>query len=41
VTGGRRRSHNKKLPKLYALPNIVRMMKSKSMTWAGNVARMG
>ena len=26
---------------LYSLPNIVRVVKSRRMRWAGNVARMG
>ena len=26
---------------LYSLPNIVRMVKSRRMRWAGHVARMG
>ena len=26
---------------LYASPNIVRMIKSRRMRWAGHVARMG
>jgi hypothetical protein len=26
---------------LYSSPNIIRMMKSDMMGWAGNVARMG
>jgi len=33
--------HNKKLNDLYSLPNIVRVVKSRCMRWAGNVARMG
>ena len=30
-----------KLNDLYSLPNIVRVMKSRRMRWAGHVARMG
>jgi hypothetical protein len=26
---------------LYSLPNIIRMIKSRRMRWAGNVAGMG
>jgi hypothetical protein len=26
---------------LYSSPNIIRMIKSRSMRWAGHVARMG
>jgi hypothetical protein len=37
-TGGWRKLHNKELHKLYSLPNIVRMNKSKRMRWTGHVA---
>jgi hypothetical protein len=33
--------HNEELNDLYALPNIVRVAKSRRMRWAGPVARMG
>ena len=33
--------HNKKLKDLYCSPNIVRVIKSRRMRWAGHVARMG
>jgi hypothetical protein len=33
--------HNEELNDLYSLPNIVRVIKSRRMTWAGHVARMG
>jgi hypothetical protein len=33
--------HNEELNGLYSLPNIVRVMKSRIMKWAGHVARMG
>ena len=36
-----RRLHNKELNDLYCSPNIVRVIKSRRMRWAGNVARMG
>jgi hypothetical protein len=36
-----RKLHNEELNDLYTLPNIVRVVKSKRMRWAGHVARMG
>jgi hypothetical protein len=41
VTGESRKLHNEELNDLYCSPNIVRVMKSKKMRWAGHVARMG
>jgi len=41
VTGEWRRLHNKELNDLYSSPNIVRLIKSRRMRWAGHVARMG
>jgi hypothetical protein len=41
VTGGSRKRHNEELHNLYSLPNIIRMIKSRRMRWAGNVAGMG
>jgi hypothetical protein len=41
VTGEWRKLHNKELNDLYSLPNIVRVVKSRRMRWAGHVARMG
>jgi len=41
VTGERRKLHNEELRDLYVLPNIVRVVKSRRMRWAGHVARMG
>jgi hypothetical protein len=41
VTGEWRKLHNKKLNDLYSLANIVWMVKSRIMRWAGHVARMG
>ena len=42
VRGGEwRRLHNEALNGLYSSPNIVRVIKSRRMRWAGHVARMG
>ena len=41
VTGGCRRMHNEELSDLYCSPNIVRVIKSRRMRWAGHVACMG
>jgi hypothetical protein len=41
VTGEWRKLHNEGLKNLYSLPNIVRVVKSRRMRWAGHVARMG
>jgi len=41
LTGEWRKLHNEELSDLYFLPNIVRVVKSKRMRWAGHVARMG
>jgi hypothetical protein len=40
VTGEWRKLHNEDLNDLYSLPNIVRVVKSRRMRWAGHVARM-
>ena len=40
VTGEWRRLHNEERNVLYSSPNILRVMKSKGMRWAGHVARM-
>jgi hypothetical protein len=40
VTGEWRKLHNEELNDLYSLPNIVRVVKSRQMRWAGHVARM-
>ena len=41
VTGEWRKLHNEELSDLYCLPNIVRVVKSRRMRWAGHVALMG
>jgi hypothetical protein len=41
VTGEWRKLHNEKLHDLYCSANIIRIMKSRRMRWAGHVARMG
>jgi hypothetical protein len=41
VTGGWMKLYNEELHDLYSSPSIIRMIKSRRMRWAGNVARMG
>jgi hypothetical protein len=42
VTGDWRKLHNEELHNLYSSPpNIIGMIKSRRMIWAGHVARMG
>jgi hypothetical protein len=41
VTGKWRKLHNEELHDIYSSPNIVRVIKSRRMRWAGHVARMG
>jgi hypothetical protein len=41
VTGEWRRLHNKELYALYSSPNIIRVIKSGRLRWAGHVACVG
>jgi hypothetical protein len=41
VIGDWRKLHNEELHNLYSSPNIIRMIKSRSMRWAQHVALMG
>jgi hypothetical protein len=41
VTGEWRRLHNEEINDLYSSPNIIRMIISSRMRWAGQVACMG
>jgi len=41
VTGEWRKLHNEELNDLYCSPDIVLVIKSRIMRWAGHVARMG
>jgi hypothetical protein len=40
VTGRLREVHDEELHNLYSSPNIIRIIKSKMVRWAGHVARM-
>jgi hypothetical protein len=41
VVGEWRKLHNEELHNLYSSPNIIRIIKSGRMRWAGHVARIG
>jgi hypothetical protein len=41
VAGGRRRLYNEEFHKLYASPNIIRVMKWSRMRWTRCTAHMG
>ena len=41
VTGEWSKLHNEELNDLYCSPNIVRVIKSRRMRWAGHIERMG
>jgi hypothetical protein len=41
VNGGWRNLYNEELHNLYSSPSIIRIIKLRSMGWAGHVARMG
>ena len=41
VTGEWRKLHKEERRDLYSLPNIVQVVKSRRMRWAGHVARVG
>jgi hypothetical protein len=41
VAGGLGKHHNEELHNLYSSPNIIRMIKSRRMKWAGHVTRIG
>jgi hypothetical protein len=41
VIRGWRKLHNEELHNMHSSSNIIRIMKSKSMRWAGHIAHMG
>jgi hypothetical protein len=40
VTGDLRKLHNEELHNVYSSPNIIRIIESRRMRWAGHVARV-
>jgi hypothetical protein len=40
VTGGWGKLHNEELHNLYSSPSVIRVIKSRRMSWARHVARM-
>jgi hypothetical protein len=40
VTGDWRKLHNEELYNMYSSPNIIRVIKSRRMSWVGYVAQM-
>jgi hypothetical protein len=40
VAGEWRKLHNEELHYLYSSPSVIRVVKSRRMSWAGHVARM-
>ena len=41
VIGEWRRLHNEELNELYSSPNIIQVIKTRRIRWAGHVARLG
>jgi hypothetical protein len=41
MTGGWRKLHNEELHGLYFLPNIILLVKSRRMNWAGHLTPLG
>jgi hypothetical protein len=41
VMGEWKKLHNEELRDLYSSPSIIRIIKSRRMSWAGHVVRMG
>jgi hypothetical protein len=41
VTGDWRKLHNAEVHNLYSSSNVIKMIKSRRMSWEGYVARMG
>jgi hypothetical protein len=41
IMGDWRKLHNEELHNFYSSPSTIRMIKTRTMSWAGNVARIG